>query len=102
MNLNKEIVENHNVLVTLLSPYHSNLAILITGEDYFQKSTKTIIRVYLITEIRDEWSIQTELESFAFSNYNSANKFINDLPGMSAIDLLILMNGEYKKKSELH
>lgn len=97
LNLAKEIVESTHVLATLLSPSQPGLGVLIAGEEYYKGSKYPIIYVYLIHESESEWQIQKELESFKFSSYNSATQFVKDLPQMSALDLLLLMNGWQKK-----
>lgn len=93
INIGKDIIKNIHLLATLLSPSQSSLGILIAGEEYFQESIQPIIRIYLIEESELEWHIQKELETFVFSSYASAKKFVNDLPEMSALDLLLVMNG---------
>ncbi|GKW45868.1 hypothetical protein [Planococcus sp. NCCP-2050] len=92
-NFKEEIFENINILATLQSPSDPYLGILITGEEYFLDSKQPIIKVYLINKSNSEWRIQKELETFVFSSYASAKKFVMDLPEMSALDLLLVMNG---------
>ncbi|CEG21503.1 hypothetical protein BN1080_00414 [Planococcus massiliensis] len=96
INFKGRFHENIKIIDTLLSPSHPNFGILIAGEDYFHSSKQPIIRVYLIYENNSEWHIQKELEAFSFSNYSMAKQFISDLPKMSALDLLLLMNGWQK------
>lgn len=92
IKLPKEL-EDLEVLATLYSPEKPNIGVLVTGEDYYEKSTQPVIRVYLIGVNEEQWFIQEELEAFSFWSFKSAKKFVDDLPSMSAIDLLLLMNG---------
>lgn len=85
--------EELKLLGTLLSPTAADTGIIIMGEDYEKDSTEPTIWLYLVRLVGEEWHIQDELEAFTFTNYESAERFVADLPGMSAIDLLLLMNG---------
>lgn len=85
--------EDLDVLATLFSPAQKHIGILITGEDYLKEAINPIIRVYLMGLELEEWYIQDELQAFAFYGFKSAKNFVDDLPNMSALDLLLLMNG---------
>lgn len=89
--------EELELLGTLLSPVAGNTGVIIMGEDYEETAAGPTVWLYLIGLIEEKWHIQDELEAFTFSNYESAKRFVDDLPGMSAIDLLLLMNGYNKK-----
>lgn len=80
------------LIETLISPMQPNTGIIIVGENYEETSIQPIVRIYLITWQDDDWVIETELQAFAFRDINSANRFVSDLPNLSAIDVLILMN----------
>lgn len=81
------------LLETLISPMQPNTGVIIAGEHYEETSIQPIVRIYLITLAEEDWLIETELQAFAFSDMDSANKFVSDLPNLSAIDILIRMNG---------
>jgi hypothetical protein len=100
MNLNnmrirvpEEFMEGLTVLATLSSQSQPTVGMLIVGEDYEVNSLEITIRIYLVLLENTEWYIEDELQAFAFSNFESANTFVDDLPNMSALDLLLLMNG---------
>lgn len=91
-----EELEGMEILATLLSPDKPEIGVLVLGEDYQEKSNQPVIRVYLINMYEEEWVIQDELQAFAFWSFESAKRFVDDLPSMSAIDLMLLMNGHSK------
>lgn len=98
-NNNVEIVipENLNdlkVLQTVISPVYEHMGILILGEDMHRGSTSPIIRIYLLEKVDNKYLIQHEIRAFNFLNYATANSFQQELPKMSALELLIAMNNQ--------
>lgn len=81
------------ILATLFSRGQSHIGILIAGEENCRETNQPVIRVYLIGLEGEAWILQDELQAFAFGTYQSAKKFAENLAEMSAIDLLLLMNG---------
>ncbi|MGK7377609.1 hypothetical protein ACSFXN_07180 [Planococcus sp. 1R117A] len=96
MNLLEEL-DGLVLLETLISPMQPNTGVIIAGENYEETSIQPIVRIYLITMEEEEWVIEAELQAFAFSDIDSADKFVSDLPNLSAIDILIRMNGHQSK-----
>lgn len=88
-----EKLNGMEVLATLFSPAEPNIGILVTGENYEEKTTQPLVCVYLIAFNEGKWFIQEELQAFSFWSFKSAKRFVDDLPNMSAIDLMLLMNG---------
>lgn len=93
-----EELEGMVLLETLISPMLPNTGVIIVGENYEETSVQPIVRVYLIT-MEEDWVIEAELQAFAFRDIASANKFVADLPHLSAIDILIQMNGHQSNSS---
>lgn len=87
------------LIETLISPMQPNTGVIIAGENYEEASIQPIVRIYLIAMEEENWLIEAELQAFAFSNIDNANKFVSDLPNLSAIDILIRMNGNQSKTS---
>ena len=56
------------------------------------KEGPSVIRLYLLGKTGDEYHVETELEAFAFDDIDFATVFLNHLPVMSALELLIMMN----------
>lgn len=98
MDLPKEL-DGMVIIETLISPMQPNTGLIIAGENYEETSTWPIVRIYLITIEDEGWVIEDELQAFAFSNLDSANKFVSDLPNLSAIDILIRMKGHQSNSS---
>jgi hypothetical protein len=98
-NNNVEIVipENFNdmkVMQTIISPVYRHMGILIMGEDMHRGSASPIIRIYQLDKVDNKYLIQNELQAFNFLNYASAKSFLQELPKMSALELLITMNNQ--------
>ena len=92
LELPKEF-EGMELLDTLISPAKSDLGIMILGENYSNGTECPTVRIYLINIEEDEWDFEGELQAFTFPNFVSAKRFVEELPSMSAIDLLLLLNG---------
>ena len=58
------------------------------------KEGSSVIRLYLLERIEGKYHVETELEAFAFDDIEFAIEFLNHLPGMSALELLIMMNSQ--------
>lgn len=80
------------VLSTIFSPVRDKEGILVAGEGMFPESKQPIVRLYLIKEMGSQWRLAEELQAFAFYNYHSAFTFKENLPKMSALDLIMRMN----------
>ena len=52
-----------------------------------------MIRIYLLHKVEDEYAIQSELEAFQFPDYAMAKSFNDWLPNMTALEILLIMNG---------
>lgn len=92
MSLPKEL-DGMVLIETLISAMQPSTGVIIVGENYEETASQPIVRVYLITMEDEGWVIETELQAFAFSDLESAKKFVSDLPDLSAIDILIRMSG---------
>ncbi|WP_033543914.1 hypothetical protein [Planococcus sp. CAU13] len=92
LELPKEF-EGMELLQTLISPVKPDMAIMVFGENYSNRTEQPTVRIYLISIEEDKWDFEGELQAFVFLNFESAQRFVDDLPDMSAIDLLLLLNG---------
>lgn len=88
-----EIGEDTEILAAFFSPTKEWWALMVTGENMQSTADQPIIRVYLLKRSGLNWELEEELQAFAFCNVKSALKFTEDLPHMSAFDLMLLMNG---------
>lgn len=98
MNLPEEL-DGMVLIETLISLMQPNTGVIIVGENYVETSIQPIVRLYLITWEDDDWVIETEMQAFAFNDLGSARRFVSDLPNLSAIDILIQMNGSQRIRS---
>ena len=91
----EELKVNMKILSTVLSPTKEEIGILIMGENMEPKqytSRLSVIRLYLLSKRNFKYYIEMELEAFAFHDLDSAYEFLNNLPNMSALELIIMMN----------
>ncbi len=82
-----------------ISPIQPTSGVIIAGENYEETAIQPIVRIYLITMEDEGWVIETELPVFTFSDLDRANNFVSNLPNLSAIDILIRMNGQRSNTS---
>ncbi|KQL33343.1 hypothetical protein [Psychrobacillus sp. FJAT-21963] len=86
-------LEHMEVVNLIESPTVEGLAILFLGENLEDnENNKPTIRVYLLKRIQGIFEIEKELYAFSFYNVNKALTFADNLPQMSALELLIDMN----------
>ena len=88
-----EEFEGMELLQTLISPAKSDVGIMVLGENYLAGTARPTVRIYLISIQEDEWDFERELQAITFPNFGSAKRFVEELPSMSAIDMLLLLNG---------
>ncbi|MBU9713208.1 hypothetical protein [Evansella tamaricis] len=99
-NLTDEIFEGLELYSFVLSPLYSNLGILIMTEDFEMNSTYIVIRFYVLRKGPDgAFSIEDELQPLSFNSHESTQYFLESLPNMSALDLLVAMNQSSVKYS---
>lgn len=99
MQLNdvKVIVPNHllntmEIQGVTISPTNQELGVLILSEKI--EEDQIIIRIYLLKLDKGskEYHIDYELEAFSFNNLQASQEFVERLPSMSALEMLILLN----------
>ena len=91
----EELKADMKILSTVMSPTKEDIGILIMGENMETKQYTgglSVIRLYLLNKRNFKYHIEMELEAFAFHDLESAYAFLINLPGMSALELLIMMN----------
>lgn len=79
-------------IITTIFNSTKEVGLVIAGEDMYPTSKHPVLRIYLLEQIDEGWAIQKELYAFAFLNYDAAHSFLENLPNMSALELLIMMN----------
>lgn len=66
---------------------------LILGENFDEEDHNApVIRVYQLMTIEEKFEIDKELHAFSFLDLPSAISFAENLPRMSALELLLSMN----------
>ncbi|MGE6415874.1 hypothetical protein ACQKDD_17050 [Planococcus kocurii] len=98
IEIEEQLEDNMKIITTIFSPALSDIGILLAGENYYEQAKQVAIQVYLLGNEKGKWFIQGELQAFIFSSFSSAQRFIDNLPSMSALDLMLIMSG-YGSKS---
>ena len=84
--------EDDMEIITTIFSSTKDVGLVIGGEDMYPTSEHPVLRIYLLEQIDIGWAIQEELQAFAFLDYNTAKLFLENLPNMSALELLVMMN----------
>ena len=79
-------------IITTIFNETKEVGFAIVGEDMHPDSKQPIIRIYLLANVDSGWMFQEELQAFAFWNYEKAQSFLSNLPTMSALEILMIMN----------
>ncbi|WP_203248508.1 hypothetical protein [Sporosarcina beigongshangi] len=77
----------------LVQPDAGDIGILVMIHDLSADATGYVVRVYLLGKVDGEFKVHDELEAFAFPDHEAAVSFANRLRSMTALELLIIMNG---------
>jgi len=91
----EELKVNMIILSTVVSPTKQGIGILIMGENMEPKQHSSglpVIRLYLLNKRNFKYHIEMELEAFAFHDLKSGYEFLDNLPNMSALELILMMN----------
>jgi len=84
--------EDDMEIITTIFSSTKDVGLVIAGEDMYPTSEHPVLRIYLLEEIDIGWAIQEELQAFVFLDYDAAKLFLENLPDMSALELLVMMN----------
>ena len=89
LNINLPIeLESMELIQLIESPVVNGLGILIMGEN--MNGTPNI-RFYQLEKIKDLFEVKKELQTFTFHSSAEAMIFLEHLPNMSALELLLMM-----------
>ena len=96
LNINiPEELESMELIQLIESPVVENLGILIMGENM---NGIPNIRFYELENIENVFEVKRELQSFTFHGSEEAMFFVDHLPEMSALELLLMMGTVYEEK----
>lgn len=89
-----EELEGMDVLDTYMNSEASDIGVLVMGQNMNPISDNPVIRIYLLVKEYDAVYVHQELEAFTFESYGSAIAFLQKLPRMTALELLIMMKAQ--------
>lgn len=96
LNINLPVeLESMELIQLIESPVVENLGILIMGEDMDGIPN---IRFYELENIEDVFEVKKELQTFTFRSSADAMTFVDHLPDMSALELILMMSTDNKNK----
>ncbi|MCK1998950.1 hypothetical protein MPH47_17275 [Psychrobacillus psychrodurans] len=96
LNINLPVeLESMELIQLIESPVVENLGILIMGEDM---NGIPNIRFYELENIENVFEVKKELQTFTFLSSADAMTFVDHLPDMSALELILMMRTDNKNK----
>lgn len=90
----KGMLDGMKVEATAVSPSHPDVGVLILSKGFNQFSTEIVFRLYRIQKdpTTDCYYISLELEAFMFKRFKEAKDFLEKLPNMTGLEMLLLLN----------
>ena len=90
----KEMLKGMKIEATVVSPSHPDVGVLILSKGFNQFSKEIVFRLYRIQKDThtDSYYIVLELEAFMFTKYQKAKEFMDKLPNMTGLEMLLLLN----------
>ncbi len=79
------------VLHILRSSENDKMGILVAS-DFNNTTYKFIIRLYLVGKVDENYEVNKEIDAFMFRTQEEAVSFADELPLMTATDLLLCIN----------
>lgn len=96
LNINMPLeLESMELLQFIESPVFEGLGILIMGENMIGMPN---VRFYELEKIEDVYEVKQELQAFTFLSSTEAMAFLDHLPDMTALELLLMMNKVQEEK----
>lgn len=95
VTLPDDLFEEMEIQATVVSPDKPDLGILILSKGLNQFSREIVIRIYRLKKDKTNeecYSIYFELQAFMFTTYKQAKEFLDKLPNMSALEMLLMLN----------
>ena len=89
------LLENMQIYTSVIDPRNVDIAILILTGNMEPVSIRdvdepAIVKFYLLKKWGAEFHVDSEIDTFKFDNLEPASQFLENLPTMSALDLLLL------------
>ena len=91
------LLENMQIYTSVRNRNKEDVGLLILTGNMEPVSTRdenepAIIKFYLLKKSGTEFYVESEIETFKFDNLEPASRFLEVLPTMSALELLLLKN----------
>lgn len=78
---------------TIISPSSEDTGILVASENFDNcKVCDPTVRLYLLAQVDGIFEVTKELDAFTFSTIEEAQQFSQELPDMTALDLILYIN----------
>lgn len=89
-----ELLKEMNLEGIMVNSNDKRKGIVVLSKDVHQFSRNNTVRIYRMhhDNLSNQYFVVNELEAFTFGNYKQAKQFIQYLPKMTAIEMLLLQN----------
>lgn len=97
----EELLELMSIEKTLFTPENPHIGIIILTEI---ENTNHIVHIYRLelSSTSDHYNIAQELAGFSFQNREDAEDFMESLPNMGGLEMLMLLNPMEESPSHLN
>ena len=91
-----EMMENKKLETVIISPVSTEIGIAALSE---LSQSMHILRLYQLSyeEYENTYIPVQELEAFSFQHYDELTNFLEKLPEMSALEMLLVLNQAFNK-----
>ncbi|MEI3613599.1 hypothetical protein [Pseudogracilibacillus sp. SO30301A] len=91
-----ELMENMKLETVIFSPVSTEIGVAALSES---SQSIHILRLYklIFEEYENTYKPVQELEAFSFQHYDELTDFLEKLPEMSALEMLLVLNQDYTK-----
>ena len=91
------LLENMQIYTSVIDPRNGDIGLLILTGNMEPVSIRdadepAIVKFYSIKKLGAEFRVDSEIDTFKFDNLGPASQFLETLPKMSALELLLLKN----------
>jgi hypothetical protein len=92
IEMDHDFLQNKIIQDIILNPDNDELGVVIFSQGYSPDSNNIMVSIYQVikTNIRC-YTPYYKLEEFKFSNFELADKFITQLPTMSALEMVVML-----------
>lgn len=94
VSLPNELTKEMTIHTTFISPTKPEVGVLVLTKGLHQLSKEIVVRLYRLQKksLDESYYIINELEALMFTSFKAARAFLNNLPNMTGLEMLLLLN----------